>query len=120
MGLDHQSLGPVRCSRSTPSHTDHTPPRAAENPLRSSHNLPSRIHNLAYAPASSRLLVSMTRRNIHVYQVPELAASTDIAVAEEQGQGLKAEQARESALKFLTRSVACMIDGKGEFIGSGV
>ena len=30
-----------------------------------------------------------------------------------EGQALKAEQQRESALKYLTRAIACMVDGKG-------
>ncbi|KAJ9111131.1 hypothetical protein QFC19_001330 [Naganishia cerealis] len=44
-------------------------------------------------------VVSMAHRNVHVYDVRKLE---------------EPKQKRESALKFMTRSVACMADGKGE------
>lgn len=40
----------------------------------------------------------MAHRNVHVYDVRKLE---------------EPKQKRESALKFMTRSVACMADGKG-------
>ncbi|WWD20314.1 hypothetical protein CI109_104790 [Kwoniella shandongensis] len=81
----------------------------AEIPLRSSQPLPSRAYNLSYAATSSRLLVSMAHRHVFVYDVGKLAAADgQIAPAQE----------RESALKFLTRSVAVMADGKGWASGS--
>lgn len=40
----------------------------------------------------------MAHRNVHVYDVRRLD---------------EPKQKRESALKFMTRSVACMADGKG-------
>lgn len=81
--------------------------RSAENPLKSSHTVPERVYNLSYAPTTSTLLVSMAHRHVWIYNVPALAAAVE-------GQPLKADQERESALKFLTRSVATMVDGKGE------
>lgn len=77
-----------------------------DQPLKSTHSLPERVYNLSYAPTTARLLVSMAHRHVSVYSLPTLAAATD-------GQDTKAEQNRESALKFLTRSVAVMADGKG-------
>jgi cell cycle arrest protein BUB3 len=49
----------------------------------------------------------MAHRHVWVYSMPALANAAE-------GQTLKPEQQRESALKFLTRSIATMADGKGE------
>lgn len=73
--------------------------RRAANPLVARQSLPAKAYCLAYAPASSSLVVSMAHRNVYVYDVRKMEAPT---------------QKRESALKFMTRSVACMVDGKGE------
>ena len=81
---------------------------SAEIPLRSTHTLPSRIYNLSYTSASSTLLVSMAHRHVWVFSLKSLAAAAE-------GQTLKPDQQRESALKFLTRSIATMADGKGMF-----
>ena len=83
------------------------PFRSADQPLRSSHSLPQRIYNLAYSPVTSKILVSMAHRHVWVFNALALAKATD-------GQTLQPEQQRESALKFLTRSIALMADGKGE------
>lgn len=64
----------------------------------------------------------MAHRRVFVYNVPDLAASTvmDDAKPAEGGEGAKSAgglpptSSRESALKFMTRSVACMADGKGK------
>jgi cell cycle arrest protein BUB3 len=66
--------------------------------------MPERVYNLSYASATQTLLISMSHRHVYVYSLPELSASGDNA---------KPQSSRESALKFLTRSVACMADGKG-------
>ncbi|ORY34717.1 WD40-repeat-containing domain protein [Naematelia encephala] len=84
---------------------------SAEIPLRSTQTLPSRVYNLSLAASTSTLLVSMAHRHVYVYKLPELAAV-------QEGQPLRPSQERESALKFMTRSVACMIDGKGWASGS--
>ena len=68
--------------------------------------MPERVYSISYAAASSNLLVSMAHRHVWVYNLVHLAAAVE-------GQELKATQQRESALKFLTRSVATMADGKG-------
>lgn len=81
--------------------------RSAEVPLRSTHTLPERIYNLSYASSSTTLLVSMAHRHVWVYSLPNLAGAVE-------GQQLKPEQQRESALKFLTRTIANMADGKGK------
>ena len=77
---------------------------SSDTPLKSTQPLPARAYNLAYAPSSSRLLVSMAHRHVYVYDVAKLAAATE---------KIPASQERESALKFMTRSVATMADGKG-------
>lgn len=46
----------------------------------------------------------MAHRHVYVYDVAKLAAATE---------KIPASQERESALKFMTRSVATMADGKG-------
>lgn len=46
----------------------------------------------------------MAHRHVYVYDVAKLAAATD---------KIPASQERESALKFMTRSIATMADGKG-------
>ena len=61
---------------------------------------------MSYAPATSTLLVSMAHRHVYVYSLAALSTAAE-------GQELKPTQQRESALKFLTRTVACTIDGKG-------
>ncbi|EIW71496.1 hypothetical protein TREMEDRAFT_22615, partial [Tremella mesenterica DSM 1558] len=83
----------------------------SDQPLRSTHSLPERIYNLSYAPATGNVLVSMAHRHVNVYSAIELAQA-------QEGQDLRPTQERESALKFLTRSVACMADGKGWASGS--
>ena len=66
--------------------------------------MPERVYTLSYASATQTLLISMAHRHVYVYSLPELSAS---------GDNCKPQSSRESALKFLTRSVACMADGKG-------
>ncbi|KAE8542512.1 hypothetical protein D1P53_001291 [Cryptococcus gattii VGV] len=82
---------------------------SSDTPLKSTQPLPARAYNLAYAPSSSRLLVSMAHRHVYVYDVAKLAGATD---------KIPASQERESALKFMTRSIATMADGKGWASGS--
>ncbi|GHJ84219.1 hypothetical protein NliqN6_0621 [Naganishia liquefaciens] len=77
-------------------------PRAA-TALVATHQLPSKVYCASFASASSSLVVSMAHRNVHVYDVRKLE---------------EPKQKRESALKFMTRSVACMADGKGWASGS--
>ncbi|WOO86141.1 Mitotic checkpoint protein BUB3 [Vanrija pseudolonga] len=85
---------------------------SAEEPLRATAALPERVYNLSYAPATGRLLVSMAHRHVSVYTAAELGA------AAREGREPKPESTRESALKMLTRTVACMADGKGWASGS--
>jgi cell cycle arrest protein BUB3 len=78
--------------------------------LRYSQPLPQKIFHLSYAPATQTLLVSMAKRHVWTYNLRELAAGT-------QAREVSASK-RESALKLLTGSVACMADGKGWASGS--
>nr|ODN91049.1 cell cycle arrest protein BUB3 [Cryptococcus depauperatus CBS 7841] len=80
-----------------------------ENPLKSTQPLPAKAYNLSYTHASSHLLVSMAHRHVYVYNLAELASASDRIIP---------SQERESALKFMTRSVATMADGKGWASGS--
>ena len=73
--------------------------------LRYSQPLPAKVLQLAYAPASQTLLVSMANRRVWTIKLPDLASATQ---AREVNKG-----ERESALKLLIGSVACMPDGKG-------
>lgn len=88
-------------------HTD-APCSSAAEPLRSTSSLPERVYNLCYTPATGRILVSMAHRHVSVY------AAYELSNASQEGRDAKADHTRESALKMLTRSVACMADGKGE------
>lgn len=72
--------------------------------------MPSKILHLSYAPATQRLLVSMAKREVAVYKLPELAAGT-------QAREVKRSN-RESALKYPIGAVACTADGKGWASGS--
>lgn len=73
------------------------------NALLSTHTMPERVYNLSYSSATKTLLVSMAHRHVYVYNLPDLVnGGSDVEPVK-----------RESALKFLTRSVACMADGKG-------
>lgn len=46
------------------------------------------------------LVVAMASRMFHIYDIRKMDAPA---------------QQRESSLKFMTRSLACMVDGQGEF-----
>lgn len=72
-------------------------PRAA-TPLVSSHAVPGRVYSMDTDPKGARLVVAMAERNVSVYDVRKME---------------EPEQRRESALKYMTRRVACMADGKG-------
>jgi cell cycle arrest protein BUB3 len=50
------------------------------------------------ATSGNRLVVAMSERNVHVYDVRNMK---------------EPEQRRESALKYMTRDISCMSDGKG-------
>lgn len=108
LGLYHQSMGPVRFYFTWMPYLENLNHfffySSSDTPLKSTQPLPARAYNLAYAPSSSRLLVSMAHRHVYVYDVAKLAAATD---------KIPASQERESALKFMTRSIATMADGKG-------
>ncbi|KAL7425158.1 mitotic spindle checkpoint protein Bub3 [Cryptotrichosporon argae] len=79
---------------------------ALPEPLVTSLALPERAYTLSYAPASDRLLLSMAHRHVLVYRGAALAQATP-------GAPVEPESRRESALKMLSRTVACMADGKG-------
>ncbi|KAL2130676.1 hypothetical protein VTI74DRAFT_6089 [Chaetomium olivicolor] len=65
-------------------------------------SLPGKPHALAASP--SKLVVAMTARLVHIYDLPTLASSQ---------QPPQPWQQRESSLKFLTRAVACMPNDAG-------
>lgn len=73
--------------------------------LRYSQPLPSKALHLSYAPSTQKLLVSMAQRFVWVYDLRDLSVGTQAREV--------SKSERESALKLLTGSVACMADGKG-------
>ncbi|KAL1877849.1 hypothetical protein VTK73DRAFT_8376 [Phialemonium thermophilum] len=73
-------------------------------------NLPAKPHALAASP--SKLVVAMTARLVHIYDLPTLANA--LASADAEKASVPAPwQERESSLKFLTRAVACMPNDAG-------
>ncbi|KAL1839785.1 hypothetical protein VTJ49DRAFT_1159 [Mycothermus thermophilus] len=67
--------------------------------------LPGKPHALAASP--TKLVVAMTARLVHIYDLPTLASAVDSQ------QPPQPWQQRESSLKFLTRAVACMPNDAG-------
>lgn len=65
----------------------------------SSHTLPERVYNMDLVHHT--LVVAMASRLFHIYDVRKMG---------------EAAQTRESSLKFMTRSLACMADGQGEWV----
>ncbi|KZP03377.1 WD40 repeat-like protein [Athelia psychrophila] len=70
-------------------------PRSA-NPQQSSHSLPERIYHMDLT--RNTLVVAMASRLFQIYDIRKMDTPA---------------QQRESSLKFMTRSLACMIDGQG-------
>lgn len=87
--------------------------RSAPTPLKESLTLPTKIYSLAYAPTTRTLIVSMANRKVFVYNLDINELKSNLSSG--QGGLGKPQQERESALKFMTRSVAVMADGQGEF-----
>ncbi|KAF8431074.1 WD40 repeat-like protein [Boletus edulis BED1] len=67
----------------------------------SSHTLPERVYHMDVV--NHTLVVAMASRLFHIYDVRKMSEPA---------------QTRESSLKFMTRSLACMADGQGYAIGS--
>lgn len=65
----------------------------------SSHTLPERVYGIDIV--NHTLVVAMASRLFHIYDVRKMG-------------GNEPAQTRESSLKFMTRSLACMADGQGE------
>ena len=74
--------------------------------------LPGKPHALSASP--TKLVVAMTARMVHIYDIPTLA---NLLSSASNGAGsapdVKPWQQRESSLKFLTRAVACMPNDAG-------
>ncbi|KAH8103147.1 WD40 repeat-like protein [Cristinia sonorae] len=70
-------------------------PRAS-TPQQSSHNLPERVYQMDLV--NHTLVVAMASRLFNIYDIRKM----DVAA-----------QTRESSLKFMTRALACMVDGQG-------
>lgn len=75
-------------------------PRAPKAEV-SNHTLPERVYHMDVV--NNTLVVSMASRLFHIYDVRRMSEPA---------------QTRESSLKFMTRSLACMADGQGYAIGS--
>ncbi|KAI0078612.1 WD40 repeat-like protein [Panus rudis PR-1116 ss-1] len=74
----------------------------APTPQQSSHDLPERAYHMDLV--NNTLVVAMASRLFNIYDIRKM-------------EGGPAQQ-RESSLKFMTRSVACMPDGQGYACGS--
>ena len=66
---------------------------------RSSYTLPERVYNMDIA--GTTLVVAMASRVFHIFDIRKMD---------------KPAQERESSLKFLTRALACMVDGQGALL----
>ncbi|CAK7243380.1 MAG: mitotic spindle checkpoint protein Bub3 [Sporothrix thermara] len=79
-------------------------------------HLPGKVHALATSP--TKVVVAMTARLVHIYDLPSIAALFAAAAGGGGGAAVdpaavKPWQQRESSLKFLTRAVACMPNDAG-------
>ena len=83
----------------------HNPSNPSQPPL--TIPLPGKPHALAASP--TKLVVAMTARLVHIYDLPSLAT----ALASSSQTPPQPWQQRESSLKFLTRAVACMPNDAG-------
>jgi len=70
-------------------------PRAS-NPQQASHDVPERIYQMDLV--NHTLVVAMASRLFNIYDIRKMDT---------------AAQTRESSLKFMTRALACMVDGQG-------
>lgn len=70
-------------------------------------SLPGKPHALAASP--SKLVVAMTARLVHIYDLNPLPA----LFSQQQRPEIQPWQQRESSLKFLTRAVSCMPNDAG-------
>ncbi|AEO66675.1 uncharacterized protein THITE_54770 [Thermothielavioides terrestris NRRL 8126] len=71
--------------------------------------LPGKPHAVAASP--SKVVVAMTARLVHIYDLPTLASA--LASPQQPPPTPQPWQQRESSLKFLTRAVACMPNDAG-------
>ncbi|KAM7217059.1 WD40-repeat-containing domain protein [Rhypophila decipiens] len=70
--------------------------------------LPGKPHAMASSP--SKLVVAMTARLVHIYDLPTLSKALQ---SQTPASEITPWQQRESSLKFLTRAVACMPNDAG-------
>lgn len=70
--------------------------------------LPNKPHAMAASP--SKLVVAMTARIVHIYDLPTLASALS---SPNPPSTIAPWQQRESSLKFLTRAVSCMPNDAG-------
>lgn len=75
--------------------------------------LPSKPFSMSLT--TTKLVVAMASRSLHIYDLKALALLTEQAGGETTGNKVEVEpwQRRESSLKFMTRCVACMPDDAG-------
>ncbi|KIV93786.1 hypothetical protein PV10_04974 [Exophiala mesophila] len=74
--------------------------------------LPSKPFSLSLSP--SKLVVAMSSRQLHIYDLSALAASSANGTTNTQTKlDMEPWQRRESSLKFMTRAVACMPSDEG-------
>jgi cell cycle arrest protein BUB3 len=113
---------PVRCVAYSPQsslvvsaswdstlHVHNPNPSSPETHLTIS--LPGKPHALAASP--TKLVVAMTARLVHIYDLPSLAQALVTLVQTGSQPAVAPWQQRESSLKFLTRAVSCMPNDAG-------
>ena len=69
------------------------------SPQQSSHDTPERVYQIDLV--NNTLVVAMASRLFNIYDIRKMDSPA---------------QQRESSLKFMTRSLACMADGQGELV----
>ena len=76
--------------------------------------------SVAIADATPRAVVGMTGRNIQIFNLAQWRQEIDRVKGggQEDAAGWKAEQKRESSLKFMVRDIRCMPSGDGYAISS--
>ncbi|GAA5824578.1 hypothetical protein JCM5353_007250 [Sporobolomyces roseus] len=70
--------------------------------------LPDKAYSLSLSP--SKIVVAMGSRHVYIYDIPTLQAALD---EKKEGAEVEVWSKRESNLKFMTRSIACMPDDTG-------
>ena len=75
--------------------------------------LPDKAYSLSLS--TSKIVVAMGSRHVYIYDIPTLQAALE---EKKDGKDVEVWSKRESNLKFMTRSIACMPDDTGTLVFS--